>query len=133
MTFLPVFPDLQYAGVLNPTDMPHHFRINEISQHREGVVTKAQSNKGKGSVVDVGLKKDCHVDKPVGEGIRVTVELDLASEEKNLIRGKVVAPSAPRTKKGLYWGYNVRLVETLSQVKDIQILFCQRAKTKVLF
>ena len=108
--------DLQYAGVLNPTDMPHHFRINEISKYREGVVTKAKSNKVKdGSVVDVGLKKDCLVDKSLEEGIRVTVELDLASEEKNLIRGKVVAPSTPRTKKGLYWGYNVRLVETLSQ------------------
>ena len=40
----------------------------------------------------------------------------MSSEEKNLIQGKVVAPSTPRTRKGLYWGYNVRLVEKLSQV-----------------
>ena len=33
-----------------------------------------------------------------------------------MIQGKVVAPSTPRTRKGLYWGYNVRLVEKLSQV-----------------
>jgi len=31
---------------------------------------------------DVGLKKDCLVDKSLEEGIRVTVELDLASERK---------------------------------------------------
>jgi len=116
--FFPIHPDLKYAGVLNPTDMPHHFRIDEVSKYREGVVTKTNS-KTKSVIVDVGLKKDCHVSDPtnkLSEGLRVTVELDLASEEKNLIQGKVVAPSTPRTRKGLYWGYNVRLVEKLSQV-----------------
>ena len=92
------------------------WEVNKVKQVHQGQAGSAKSNKVKdGSVVDVGLKKDCLVDKSLEEGIRVTVELDLASEEKNLIRGKVVAPSTPRTKKGLYWGYNVRLVETLSQ------------------
>ena len=36
--FFPIHRDLQYAGVLNPTDMPHHLRANEVSEFREGIV-----------------------------------------------------------------------------------------------
>ena len=36
--FFPLHKDLQYAGVLNPTDMPHHLRANEWCEYREGVV-----------------------------------------------------------------------------------------------
>jgi predicted SPOUT superfamily RNA methylase MTH1 len=36
--FFPLHKDLQYAGVLNPTDMPHHLRASEFCEYREGVV-----------------------------------------------------------------------------------------------
>ena len=114
--FFPIHPDLQYAGVLNPTDMPHHLRMTEVSLYREGIVLDRPAHKSGGSLVNVGLKKDCVVDKKVNPNVRVTVELELESEEKNLIRGKIVPPSAPRTQKGLYWGYMVRLAEKLSHV-----------------
>ena len=57
-----------------------HFVTDEVSKYREGVVTKTNS-KTKSVIVDVGLKKDCHVSDPtnkLSEGLRVTVELDLA-------------------------------------------------------
>ena len=56
------------------------------------------SKKVKGSPVDIGLKMDCLVDKEgLKEGIRLTVDLEMAScEQKNLIRGRVVATSTPR-------------------------------------
>lgn len=36
--FFPIHRDLKFAGVLNPTDMPHHLRAFEESQFREGIV-----------------------------------------------------------------------------------------------
>ena len=38
--------DLKYAGVLNPTDMPHHLRAYEESSYREGIVLDKKSEKG---------------------------------------------------------------------------------------
>ena len=38
--------DLKYAGVLNPTDMPHHLRAYEESTYREGIVLDKKSEKG---------------------------------------------------------------------------------------
>ena len=73
--FFPIHRDLQYAGVLNPTDMPHHLRANEVSEFREGVVL--ESTEKSGSLVNIGLKKNCAVDKNLDAGLRVTVQLDL--------------------------------------------------------
>ena len=44
--FFPLHKDLQYAGVLNPTDMPHHLRANEWCEYREGVVLDRPPTKG---------------------------------------------------------------------------------------
>jgi hypothetical protein len=73
--FFPIHRDLQYAGVLNPTDMPHHLRANEVSEFREGIVLEDAERSG--SLVNIGLKKSCMVDKKVTAGVRVTVQLDL--------------------------------------------------------
>ena len=73
--FFAIHRDLQYAGVLNPTDMPHHVRANEISEYREGVVL--ENSERSGSLINVGLKKNCAVDKTLSPGLRVTVQLDL--------------------------------------------------------
>ena len=73
--FFPIHRDLQYAGVLNPTDMPHHVRANEISEYREGIVL--ENSERSGSLINVGLKKSCAVDKTLSPGLRVTVQLDL--------------------------------------------------------
>lgn len=115
--FFPIHQDLKYAGVLNPTDMPHHLRATEESPFREGVVLDRPPTKN-GSLVNVGLPQEVVIDKTLQPGIRVTVHLVDAqrpTHDRTLV-GKVVAPSFPRTHAGLYWGYNVRLARSLTEV-----------------
>ena len=50
--FFPLHKDLQYAGLLNPLDAPHHLRQHDLSVFREGVVTKKPIKAGKGSQVE---------------------------------------------------------------------------------
>lgn len=116
--FFPIHKDLKYAGVLNPTDMPHHLRATEKSQYREGVVIDRPPHKN-GSLANVGLAKDVILDKVINPGVRVTVKLDPETSlevNNHKIFGKVVSPSAPRTEQGLYWGYQLRLADSLSGV-----------------
>jgi hypothetical protein len=52
----PVCPELKYSGLMNPLNIPHHLRVDEWSQYREGVVIPRPTKKGKGSWVNTGLK-----------------------------------------------------------------------------
>jgi len=113
--FFPIHRDLQYAGVLNPTDMPHHLRATENSLYREGVVTDRPAKEGH-SFVNIGLKGDCLVKRSIKPGMRVTVRLSDNYEFESKLSGSVVSPSEPRTKAGLYWGYTVRTAKDLSTV-----------------
>lgn len=67
--------------------------------------------------MNVGLLNDVLVDTHLDPGLRVTVKMpsgvDLKSKK---IRAKVVSPSQPRQETGIYWGYNVRIANSLSQV-----------------
>lgn len=49
--FFPIHKDLQYAGLLNPLDAPHHLRQQDASLYREGVVSNKPLKVGKGSLV----------------------------------------------------------------------------------
>ena len=110
----PIHRDLKFAGVLNPTDMPHHLRAYEESEYREGVVLDRKSPTGN-CLASIGLRKDCELDKKDLEtGLRVTVKI--ISESKKIIKGNVVTPSVPREESGLYWGYSVRFAPTLTSV-----------------
>jgi len=113
--FFPIHKDLQYAGVLNPTDMPHHLRASEESVYREGVVTSKEAREGT-SWVNIGLKSECLVSSSLKAGLRVTVRLPEGYSWDKIVKGTVVSPSEPRTKGGLYWGYVTRLASNLSQV-----------------
>ena len=42
--------------------------------------------------------------------------LFIFSEDKRFLRGRVVSPAKPRTEKGIYWGYSVRVAEKFSHV-----------------
>lgn len=44
-------------GLLNPLDSIHHYKADDWSVYREGVVTAKPSKDGKGSYVDIGLRK----------------------------------------------------------------------------
>ncbi|KAF3701869.1 putative methyltransferase C9orf114 -like protein [Channa argus] len=115
--FFPKHQDLQYAGLLNPLDSPHHMRIDEESEYREGIVLDRPSKQGKGSLVNCGMRKDVRIDKQLQSGLRVTVQLNKTqNHESKMYKGVVVAPHVPRTEGGLYWGYSVRLASCLSAV-----------------
>ena len=45
--FFPLHKDLQFAGLLNPLDAPHHLRQQDVSLFREGVVTNKPIKSGK--------------------------------------------------------------------------------------
>ena len=54
-TFFPMHPDLQFAGLLPPTDAPHHVRANDRSKYREGVVMKKNATQSGHSFVNCGI------------------------------------------------------------------------------
>ncbi|XP_075870031.1 putative methyltransferase C9orf114 homolog [Nelusetta ayraudi] len=115
--FFPKHHDLQYAGLLNPLDSPHHMRIDDESEYREGIVLDRPSKQGKGSLVNCGMRKEVRIDKQLQSGLRVTVQLNETQKQENKVfKGVVVAPHVPRTEGGHYWGYNVRLASSLSAV-----------------
>ncbi|XP_047425501.1 putative methyltransferase C9orf114 homolog isoform X2 [Mugil cephalus] len=115
--FFPMHQDLQYAGLLNPLDSPHHMRMDEESEYREGIVLDRPTKQEKGSLVNCGMRKEVRIDKQLQSGLRVTVHLSSTQKpDSKLYKGVVVAPHVPRTEGGLYWGYTVRLASCLSSV-----------------
>jgi predicted SPOUT superfamily RNA methylase MTH1 len=113
--FFPIHDDLKFSGLLNPLDSQHHLRATSEFLYREGIVTNKPHSKG--CFVNVGLMNDVLVDKQLPENIRVTVKLPLNVDLKSKkLRGIVVSPSEPRKMTGIFWGYNVRLANSFSQV-----------------
>ncbi|CAF1219296.1 unnamed protein product [Adineta ricciae] len=134
--FFPRQKLLEYAGLLNPLDAPHHLRTNEFWLYREGVTLPLRPADGKGSWVDVGLyETKVQIDKRLQQGLRVTVRrTDITPEEyfqtkelsndtqqtnkKKRIPGEIVSPSTPRLESAFYWGYQVRKAETIRTVVE---------------
>ncbi|XP_036445004.1 putative methyltransferase C9orf114 homolog [Colossoma macropomum] len=115
--FFPKHHDLEFAGVLNPLDSPHHMRIDEEVEFREGIVLDRPCKAAKGSFVNCGMRKEVQIEKQLQPGLRVTVRLHKNQKPESRVRkGVVVAPHVPRTEGGLYWGYSVRLASCLSAV-----------------
>lgn len=110
----PMHLDLQFAGLLNPLDTPHHMRVDEESTFREGIVLNRPVKQGKGSLVNCGTKKSVQIDRHLLPGTRVTIRL--TGENKKCLKGQVVSPSVPRTELGIYWGYTVRVAKSLGDV-----------------
>ncbi|XP_048766893.2 putative methyltransferase C9orf114 homolog [Ostrea edulis] len=116
-SFFPHHKDLQYAGILNPLDSPHHMRAEDELPYREGVVLNKPVKAGRGSLVNCGLgKQDVQIDKLLQPGVRVTVRINQYDPSRRILKGRVVSPSAPREDMGLYWGYSVRLAKSLGTV-----------------
>ncbi|CAG9559792.1 unnamed protein product [Danaus chrysippus] len=114
--FFPLHKDLEFAGLLNPLDAPHHLRMSNDFQFREGITMNKNVKPGKGSQVNVGLLQDVSTDKLLNPGIRVTVKMLPLTEGKKKLKGKIVSLSTPRAETGVYWGYTVRIANNLSQV-----------------
>lgn len=114
--FFPLHKDLQFAGLLNPLDAPHHLRQQDISLYREGVVTNKPNKVGKGSQVNIGLLNNVYVDKVLTPGIRVTVKLDQKDVSFKKLNGIIVSPKLPTFETGIYWGYSVRLANSITEI-----------------
>uniref|UniRef100_A0A182Q1G9 SPOUT domain containing methyltransferase 1 n=1 Tax=Anopheles farauti TaxID=69004 RepID=A0A182Q1G9_9DIPT len=116
--FFPIHNDLKFCGLLNPLDSQHHLRQQSEFVFREGIVTNKPTKGSKaGAYVNVGLLNDVLVDTKLEENLRVTVKLpDGADLKSKKIRAKVVPPSQPRQETGIYWGYTVRIANSLSEV-----------------
>lgn len=71
---------------------------------------------GRGSQVNVGLLQDVSTDKHLNPGIRVTVKMLPTVEGSKKLKGKIVGLTTPRAETGVYWGYTVRIADTISQV-----------------
>lgn len=114
--FFPIHKDLEFAGLLNPLDAPHHLRMTNEFKFREGITMNKKVKPGKGSQVNVGLLQDVSTDKLLNPGIRVTVRMLPPSEVSKKLKGKIVSLATPRAETGVYWGYTVRIANSLSQV-----------------
>lgn len=112
--FFPKHHDLDYAGLLNPLDAPHHMRQQDDGQFREGIVINQPAKNG--CYVNVGLLKNVKVDRPLQPGVRVTVEMLPSPPESKRLFGRVVPPTRPKKETGVYWGYSVRLASSFNAV-----------------
>uniref|UniRef100_A0A069DYS1 Uncharacterized protein n=1 Tax=Panstrongylus megistus TaxID=65343 RepID=A0A069DYS1_9HEMI len=112
----PLDEDLRYVGLLNPVEAPHHFRSNQLSIYREGVVIDKTNKNGQKSFAEIGLTSKVKLDKKLEPGTRVTVKLPPKNQGSHKLNGIVVTPLEPRSKLGLYWGYEVRLAASISDV-----------------
>lgn len=117
--FFPMDPSLQFAGLLAPIDAPHHVRAEDRCKYREGVVLD-KVGPDKGSLVNCGIRgRPVEIDVTLQAGIRCTVQLEPSDyDSKGKIRGKVVSPAAPREENGTYWGYTVRMADSLKRVLE---------------
>lgn len=79
-------------------------------------MTEKPVKSGKGSIVNIGLLQDVHVDRLLTPGLRCTVKLLPKEEGSKKLKGVIVSPSTPLKELGVYWGYSVRLAKSLSQV-----------------
>lgn len=127
----PIQKDLQYAGLLNPLDCKHHLKTTDLDvPFREAVVLNKKVSDGdarRGSSVYMGLDQEAQIDRVIQPGVRLTVHFDpdklqpsgskdhvVNVKKRKNIRGTVVSPSEPRTRSALYWGYTVRIADSLS-------------------
>lgn len=83
---------------------------------REGIVTNKPPKEDKYCHVNVGLLQDVKVEKVLTPGLRVTVRMLPSFEGSKKLRGEIVSPNLPRSELGVYWGYSVRLANSLTQV-----------------
>ena len=89
---------------MNPLESQHHLRIDEWCPYREGIVLN-RPVKGDFSWVNIGLKKDCKINKKLPEKTRVTVKLNENGFNDNLkyYSGIPVSMREPFENYGIYW------------------------------
>lgn len=64
----------------------------------------------------MGLLNDVRVDKVLVSGVRVTVKIPPGQEESKKLKGIIVPPTLPKSETGTYWGYQVKMASSLSDI-----------------
>ncbi|KAK8741115.1 hypothetical protein OTU49_002500 [Cherax quadricarinatus] len=105
---------LRRVGVLNALNSPHHLLSNQWCEYREGVVLERDSKST--SYVDIGLGVDVSINQKLEPGLRVTLKLPPEARTLQKPCGVVVSADEPRLEAGYYWGYTVRVANSLSEV-----------------
>jgi predicted SPOUT superfamily RNA methylase MTH1 len=67
--------DLKNAGIMNPIECDHHLKVEEVGEFREGVVLARPVKDGKGSWVDIGLRREAQMDLRLEPKTRVTLRV----------------------------------------------------------
>ncbi|KDN40175.1 DUF171-domain-containing protein [Tilletiaria anomala UBC 951] len=123
----PMHPDLRYAGLLPPLDLPHHLRREDQARYREGVIVspnaKSSSKHNKDPMksgmqewlIDVGLWDNVRTEAPVSAGLAADMRVTVEMPKNESGKATLVSPRTPVEKQGMYWGYSVRLCDSLSQ------------------
>ena len=121
-TLFPRSQDLLTSGLMNPLDASHHLRIDQWCKYREGCVLN-RPVKDDSSWVNIGLRKDCKINKKLPPNTRVTVKLneDAFDDGLKFYTGVPVSMREPFEKSGIYWGYVVRVCERFEEVFDESI------------
>lgn len=137
----PVSREFRLVGLLNPLGLPSHVSKKDCCRWREGIAVgrmnysrqqgRRASYPGDGKdaaprslpptrLIDVGLERLVEVDCSVTVGDRVTVDMEPSGPEYGSCPGKYlfgrIADRAFVRRDGLYWGYKVRVAESLSAV-----------------
>ena len=111
----PLHANLRSAGTLPSLDMPHHLRRDDWCEYREGVTMPCSS--APPTPVQAGLQHETLIPVALPPNTRVTLKLPLQPPPiHESITATAVAPTAPRTEGGYYWGYAVREATCLSAV-----------------
>ncbi|KAL0489365.1 methyltransferase [Acrasis kona] len=98
---------LKDAINLPPLNAPHHLQAREFPhRYRDGVVLE------EGNLAFIGHQKLSMLQTPLPAGLRVTLEN--YKEDKDIFHGKLVSSQDPKNKQGIYWGYSVRIANSLS-------------------
>jgi predicted SPOUT superfamily RNA methylase MTH1 len=113
----PKSDSLVNSGLMNPLNADHHLRIDEWCSYREGCVLNRTTN-GKGSWVNIGLKKECKITENLEPNTRVTIKLNEKGFDEKLknYSGEVCSMQEPKQQLGLYWGYSIRIVDKFSEI-----------------
>ena len=117
----PLHLDLRGVGLLAPLDAPHHLRIDEACEYREGVVVPpggayaprqgAAADGGdqeppaaaqsESSAVYTGLRKELKIGRQLPVGTRVTVRMPQAGSRQCARRNRRAAARTPRVRRPL--------------------------------
>ncbi|KAF3768847.1 DUF171-domain-containing protein [Cryphonectria parasitica EP155] len=108
----PLHDNLAKAGLLPSLDMPHHPHKDEWLPFREGFTVKGKPDSGKGTLVEVGMRRPVTITNDIPPNTRVTLQFP----EQSFNNPEPVHPQTPRTEAGYYWGYSVRSASSLSAV-----------------